>query len=162
MTVRDPAMTRIALELWAETGRRTRLPVRGFSMWPVLRSGEVVSVRHGGARPEVGQIIVVLDGDRTVAHRVIETRGSGAQLAFQTKGDTCLTADRSLAAADRIIGVIEGVVEGEVVIRRFGMEGRWGFVLALLSRAQGILCAPLRSLAVWLIGRRNRHPGIDR
>ncbi|HET6278357.1 MAG TPA: hypothetical protein VFG08_06210 [Candidatus Polarisedimenticolia bacterium] len=110
----------------------------------------------------MGQIIVVLDGDRTVAHRVIGKRRSGPQLVFLTKGDTCLTADRNLAAADRIIGVIEGVVEGELVIKRFGMDGRWGFVFASLSRAQGILCAPLRSLAVWLRGRRSRRPGLDR
>ena len=77
MTIEGLALTRIALELWADIGRQTRLPIQGRSMWPVLRSGEWVEVRHGGALPEIGQIIVFLHGKSAIAHRVIQRRQAG-------------------------------------------------------------------------------------
>jgi phage repressor protein C with HTH and peptisase S24 domain len=77
MAIRDSQLTRIALELWADLERRTELPVQGISMWPVLRSGERIVVRHGGAPPRLGQVIVILHGERVLAHRVIQWRKQG-------------------------------------------------------------------------------------
>jgi signal peptidase I len=164
VTIEGPAITRIALEMWAEIGRRTRLPVQGFSMWPVLRSGELVSVRHGGALPEIGQIIVFLDGQKAVAHRVIQRRLAGRQILFRTKGDTCLTADRAWASPDSMVGVVEGIVARDVIVKRFAMGGRWGRFLAVLSRVQGLLCTPLQFIRVRGSIRRSsrRPPGVSR
>ena len=48
------AVLEIALDVWAETGRHSRWPVQGASMWPLLQPGDVVEVAHGkqGACPE--------------------------------------------------------------------------------------------------------------
>ena len=116
-----------------------------------------MSVRHGGAQPEVGQILVFLDDERTVAHRVIRRRASGRQASYRTKGDTCLTADPSWVAEDRIVGVVEGVVEGDVIVKRRGLDGRWGAFLAALSRVQGILFSPLRLITDRMAGGQGRR-----
>lgn len=157
MTVERSTLARVALEMWAETGHTSKLPTRGFSMWPVLRPGDLLSVRHGGAPPEVGQVLVFLDGDRTVAHRVIEQRVTEGVTLFRTKGDTCLAADPDWAGGDRIVGVVEGVVEQEAIVRRAGLQGRYSAFLAALSRAQGLLCLPLHLIAVRLNGGRKRR-----
>ena len=156
MAIRNSKLTRIALELWADLERRTELPVQGISMWPVLRSGERILVRHGGAPPQIGQVIVLLHGERVLAHRVIQWRQQGRQLVLRTKGDTCLMPDPGWVDADRIVGVVEGVMKGEVLTRRSGLHGLWARMLALLSRSLGVLCFPLHALWIRLRSKKRR------
>lgn len=134
------------LTVWAEQGRRTRLPVSGMSMWPLLRSGERVVVRHGGALPKVGQVVVVLQGPRTIAHRVIAVRIRAASFEVRTKGDFTLVADPGWFGPDRLVGVIEGVEGRDGLSQRPGLQGLAGRWVARLSRLQGVLCTPLHTL----------------
>jgi hypothetical protein len=134
------------LAVWAEQGRRTGLPVRGMSMWPLLRSGERVVVRHGGASPRVGQVVVVLQGRRTIAHRVIAVRMRAASFEVRTKGDFTLVADPGWFGPDRLVGVIEGIECRDGLRQRTGLQGFTGRCVARLSRLQGALCTPLRAL----------------
>lgn len=156
VAIRDPKLTRIALELWADLERRTELPVQGYSMWPVLRSGERIVVRHGGAVPQIGQVIVILHGDRVLAHRVIQRRRQGREFVLRTKGDTCLGPDPGWADPGRIVGVVEGVMQGEVITRRTGLQGPWARFLAVLSRSLSILCSPFHAL--WIRQRSRKRP----
>ncbi|HKQ98775.1 MAG TPA: S24/S26 family peptidase, partial [Candidatus Polarisedimenticolia bacterium] len=111
------------LSKWADQQRRTELPVSGSSMWPVLRSGERIVVRHGGRPPVVGEIVVFLQQERTLAHRVIRRRGSAAEFQVRAKGDFTLVADPGWLGPDRIVGVVESVVRGGHARRRFGLRG---------------------------------------
>jgi hypothetical protein len=160
MAIRDSQLTRIALELWADLERRTELPVQGISMWPVLRSGERIVVRHGGAPPRLGQVIVILHGERVLAHRVIQWRQQGRQFALRTKGDTCLIPDPGWVDPSHVVGVVEGVKKGEVIGRRSGLDGAWARTLAMLSRSVSVLFSPLHAL--WIRCRsRTRSSGRD-
>jgi len=143
------------LAKWAEDQRRTELPVSGWSMWPVLRSGERIVVRHGGRTPVVGDIVVFLQRDRTLAHRVIRRRGEGAEFALRAKGDCTLVADPGWLGPERVVGVVEGVVRAGRVRRRPGLGGFAGAALALISGVQGALAEPIHRLRL----RRARASG---
>jgi hypothetical protein len=152
-------LVRCAVGLWAERGRRTELPARGLSMWPAIRSGDRITVRHGGANPEVGQVVlVVLDG-RRVAHRVIDRRMTDGAFQVRTKGDFTLAVDPGWTGPDRTIGVVEEVVRRGVVLRRPALHGRAARLMAGASRWQGRLCAPLQWLWFLLIARRLGRAG---
>ncbi len=143
------------LAKWAEDQRRTELPVSGSSMWPVLRSGERIVVRHGGRTPAVGDIVVFLQADRTLAHRVIRRRGEGADFALRAKGDCTLVADPGWLGPERIVGIVEAVVRDGRRRRRPGLGGFTGAALAFISGLQGTLAEPIHRLRV----RRARAAG---
>ena len=140
------ALLELALGLWASLGRRTVLQARGYSMWPAIRTGDQITVRHGGAIPEVGQVVVVQTGARSLAHRVISRRPSGGQFEVQTKGDFTLVADPEWSGPDRLVGVVESVARAGRIVRRPGIEGRAAWLMAIVSRWQGRACAPLHRL----------------
>jgi hypothetical protein len=143
------------LSKWAEDQRRTELPVAGSSMWPVLRSGERIVVRHGGRPPEVGEIVVFLQQERTLAHRVVMRRGAGDRFELRAKGDCTLVADPGWLGPERIVGVVEAVVRGGQAYGRMGLGGSLGAVLAFLSGLQGALAEPIHRLRL----RRRRAAG---
>jgi len=147
------AVARVALDVWAEEGRRTALPVQGVSMWPVLRPGDEVSIRHGGPPPEPGEIVVIFSTSRTVAHRVVARRASATGWLLQTKGDSNLSADRGWVEPGQVVGVVEGVLRSGRPIRRAGVSGRSARLLARLSRILGIVLFPLARLLGRLPGR---------
>jgi hypothetical protein len=146
---------------WAESGKRTELPALGLSMWPAIRSGDRVTVRHGGARPQVGQVIVMLLDGRPVAHRVIDCRETDGAFEVRTKGDFALVADSGWTGPDRTVGVVEEIARRGVVLRRPALDGRAARLMARASRWQGLLCAPLLRLFHPAIARRvgSRRPG---
>lgn len=151
-------LIRCAVGLWAETGKRTELPALGLSMWPAIRSGDRVTVRHGGASPEVGQVVVMLLEGRPIAHRVIERRLARGAFEVRTKGDFTLAADPGWIGPDRTVGVVEEIVRRGAALRRPCLHGRAARVLAGASRWQGLLCAPLQRLRL-LLGARRWAPG---
>lgn len=140
---RRQELIRCAVGLWAEHGRRTEWPALGVSMWPSIRTGDHVVVRHGGAEPEVGEVVVVLHEGRPLAHRVIERRQSSGGFEVRTKGDLTFAADPGWFGPDRTVGVVEQVVSRGRTLLRPPIHGRTARRIALLSRWQGALCAPL-------------------
>lgn len=149
-----------AVAIWAERGRRTELPAIGVSMWPAIRTGDRVIVRHGGAEPEVGEVVVVLLEGRPLAHRVIERRRSHGGFEVRTKGDLTLAADPGWFGPDRTVGVVEQVVRGGTTIRHPPIHGRMARLMARLSRWQGVFSAPVLKWRIlggvrrWAAGRR--------
>jgi len=154
-------LIRCAVELWAERGRFTELPAVGFCMWPTIRSGDRVTVRHGGASPEVGQVVVRILEGRATAHRVIVRRQAGDAFEVRTKGDLTLAADPGWIGPDRTVGVLVGITRQGVTLSRSRIEGRSARLLAAVSRFQGTVCAPLHRLRV-LLGSRRAGLGRDK
>jgi signal peptidase I len=134
------ALVRSVLDFWAARGRRTDLPILGTSMWPVLRSGQTITVRHAIDGIRVGQVVVILQEGRTIAHRVIAVRRTGHGAELRTKGDSTFAADPGWAGVDRIVGVVEAVAGSPA--GRIGLSGISGWMIARLSRLQGNLCRP--------------------
>jgi hypothetical protein len=152
-------LIRCVVEFWAEHGRLTELPAEGFCMWPSIRSGDRVTVRHGGASPLVGQVVVRILEGRATAHRVIDRRQVGDTVEVRTKGDLTLAADPGWIGPDRTVGVVVAITRQGVALGRPQLEGRAARVLAAVSRVQGAVCAPLHRLRV-LFG--SRRAGLDR
>jgi hypothetical protein len=145
------SVVRATLSIWAAMERRTRLPIEGRSMWPQLRDGEQVLVRHGGAEPRTGQVLVLLDRGRTVAHRtvchrIVMRRRMSGQVHLRTKGDTNLGLDPGWIEPGGIVGVVEGVVVDGRVAKRFGLDGAAARGIAALSLVTLIAYWPIQWL----------------
>ena len=75
------------------------IPVRGRSMLPSLRDGDLVTVDVDRA-PRAGDVALYLDGTTTILHRVLHV--SQASVLFQ--GDACARPDARVPH-ERILGV---------------------------------------------------------
>ncbi len=65
-----------------------RIRALGGSMFPVIRSGDVLSIRRCTAEAvQLGDVVLLHADDRLFAHRVIEKRGKRHLPSFVTRGD---------------------------------------------------------------------------
>jgi ribosomal protein S18 acetylase RimI-like enzyme len=133
----------------AERGVPLRTPVRGFSMTPFIRDGDVVTVAPLRGEPSVGQVVAVAlprDG-RMALHRVIARRGD----RWLVRGDNCPEADGDFDL-DALVGrVVRVERDGHEV--RCGVPGKaasGAALIAALSRSGWLL----RLRAGWLAARR--------
>src|SRR4030067_3161440 len=87
--------------LWQQSNESHWLPVRGFSMLPLLREGDRILVSHDLSGVKRGDIMVFQQGEGLVAHRVISiTRNHANGRVYRTKGDNCAYFDAPLSAAE--------------------------------------------------------------
>ncbi|OGO04185.1 MAG: hypothetical protein A2Y73_05210 [Chloroflexi bacterium RBG_13_56_8] len=86
-TAQRVQLTEIARQIWRGSEKRHLVPITGTSMRPLLRPGDHVWVEHGGRRIRRGDVIVFLQGDRLVAHRVLAYHVKADSWGFLTKGD---------------------------------------------------------------------------
>ncbi|MFH2100060.1 MAG: signal peptidase I [Pseudomonadota bacterium] len=111
-------------------GLRVRVRVTGGSMFPAIRSGDVVTLAPldpGSARP--GDVVLFRDvSDRLVLHRVLETgtRPDGEPWV-RTRGDSAAGEDLPVSG-DRVLGRTEAVERRPLwieVLSRARMAARW-------------------------------------
>lgn len=66
----------------------------GYSMFPYLRKGDILTVQPiPMAKIKRGDIVVFESGEKWIAHRVIKIRNSAEGLEFLLRGDTCVAFD---------------------------------------------------------------------
>jgi hypothetical protein len=130
-------------------GASFRFKVRGGSMAPLVRDGDIVMLsRCQDAKLSSGAIAAFIHpaGDRLVVHRIVGTRGG----SFLVKGDNVEGCD-GLIPGSRILGCVTR-------IERNGRNARLGLgaerkVLALFSRLRllPLLLIPVRKLyRLWI------------
>jgi len=102
------AVVEIAVEAWAETGRHSRWPVQGLSMWPLLQPDDVVEVAHDRRGSEPGDLLVYRVGARAVVHRLL-----------RRTGDLWLLGSDHLPTADALVPV-EAVIGRVIAIQTPG------------------------------------------
>jgi signal peptidase I len=76
------------IEIWRERNTVVRIPIKGNSMAPLIRSGDYVTVRAAGLsgmRP--GDVVVYLQGGGLIVHRLVKKRVAGGRNWFCQKGD---------------------------------------------------------------------------
>lgn len=82
-------------------------PVKGRSMLPNLREGDLVFVKPcSTVDVNVGDIVVYKNGDIFVVHRVIEKVVRGGEVLLMTKGDNNPFPDASLIDDEMLQGVV--------------------------------------------------------
>ncbi len=117
-----PCHARLRAELLADalrSGGVATLRVFGGSMWPWLRSGDVLSVRRKDpAHIHPGEIVLFLREGRLYAHRVIRRISHSGRAVLITKGDALPRADAPLAD-DELLGRVFRVRRAE---REFALD----------------------------------------
>ncbi len=96
------------LSIWAERGERTRCPLAGSSMAPLLQDGDILVVEHGNGDLRLGDVIVFRAGGRIKAHRLLRRRrAADGGLSYLTKGDASVGYDAPVPAEQVIGRVVE-------------------------------------------------------
>jgi hypothetical protein len=118
-------LTAAAPALVADVLRRhgqLRLRAHGCSMFPVIRSGDVLSIRYCTTEAlQPRDVVLVADGDRLFAHRLIEKRLRNDEWFLITRGDSHWRRDPPRAASTLLGQVVAIVRSGRVRDAPFSM-----------------------------------------
>ena len=92
-----------ALDKWNQAGEQHLIPIIGSSMLPLIQPGDQALVRHGHANVRRGDVIVFLQQEKMVAHRLLRIYNHGPVTTFITKGDNVPYLD-SPVNASKVVG----------------------------------------------------------
>lgn len=78
-------------------------------MWPFIRSGDIISIRHKSEKLSLGSVVAFFAGEQLIVHRVIWHKKTGYD-----KGEILVHGDASPLSIikikpDQIIGTVEYV-----------------------------------------------------
>ena len=76
-----------ALDKWSQAGQQHLVPILGKSMKPLIQPGNQVLIKHGYTNAGRGDVIVFLQKEGLVAHRLLHIYKAGSKTMFITKGD---------------------------------------------------------------------------
>lgn len=99
------------LDRWNQAGEQHLIPIVGRSMWPLIQPGDQVLVKHGYANVRRGDVIVFLQQEKLVAHRLLCIHKDCPTTTFVTKGDNTSYLD-SPVRADQIVGRVLKIKRG--------------------------------------------------
>ena len=95
--------------------------VVGRSMEPFMRLGDVALVKEVAPQElELGDVVVIDDGIRRFAHRIIEKHERGEELFFRTKGDNSEAPDYKLVSSKQVVGRVEYVIPTSAIRTKAG------------------------------------------
>ncbi len=76
------------------TGKDVMLKVGGYSMYPCLKPGDIITIRRVKSDAlKVGEIIVFETEKKWIAHRIIKINSQAGNRIFITRGDSCMKQD---------------------------------------------------------------------
>jgi signal peptidase I len=104
------------------------IPVRGDSMWPALRSGDLAGFVLLNRAPKRGDVVIARTRAGLVIHRVLRVRRGLVTL----QGDSCRRADRPIRES-ALIGVVHQVRRGDRILQ----GAQWDGLLEWLVRPVG-------------------------
>jgi len=122
-----------------------RFQARGFSMYPFIKDGDVITVSPmGEGLPGLGDVVAFVQREieKLLVHRVIRRRAN----SYFMKGDDTTAGDSPVPAAN-VLGLVTRVERGRK--RVFIGLGPERFLIALLAR-KGLMI-PLVRVAVKLL-----------
>jgi hypothetical protein len=107
-----------------ERGKTVRLRVRGWSMSPAIRDGEVVWIAPAQpSRIQPGQVVLYTGaGDRPVIHRVIQRHLCNNELCFSISSDQRVGCSDRIPAS-RVLGQVTALERGGRRISLLGWRG---------------------------------------
>ena len=87
-----------------------RLRAFGSSMFPVFRPGDVLCIRRcTDEEVQRGDVVLMRDGDRVVAHRLIDKQRHDGESFLVTRGDSLWDSD-PVRPASMLLGLVVAVV----------------------------------------------------
>lgn len=140
-----------------DQGRRFRLLIRGRSMSPMLRDGDVVEIRHVDPRRlRVGDLLLFKTADgQLVLHRYLGKQIHQGRIWLTTKGDATRQFDQPIAP-DQVLGRVTQIHRPGGVWSLEKWPARMGnYLMAKVSPYRHILGRIARGLGLHkLIGRK--------
>jgi signal peptidase I len=115
-------------------GAAIRIRVRGLSMTPFIRDGDLLTIAPLGVlRPHPGDVVAFTypDTERMAIHRVVARKDPG----WLVRGDNCQAAD-GVVLAENVLGRVVRVERGTRTVRL--AVGAGGRCIALLNRGNGL------------------------
>lgn len=132
----SPEMLDVALELWSQAGEAHYLPVKGGSMHPMLRDGDLVLVAPS-REVKIGDVVVFRHKDELITHRIlwINTNTHG-ECTLRTKGDHVLSLDAPISETE-LVGRVVAIRRGsrQLNLGAFGAD-LINKMMAILMRVQ--------------------------
>lgn len=89
-----------------KNGHAVQTLASGYSMFPFLRNGDLLTVEPVSMdKIKRGDVVVFESEEKWIAHRVIKIRSNAEGLEFLLRGDTCVTLDPPVNK-ENFIGVV--------------------------------------------------------
>ena len=83
-----------------------KLQVGGYSMFPFLKNGDIVTIKKCGIDEfKIGNVIVFKNGNKLIAHRLIKFAKVNNKKCFILKGDSCSKKDK-IITEDFVVGKV--------------------------------------------------------
>lgn len=99
------------------SGASLRFEVRGWSMYPFIRNGDVIEVAPVLIdKTCVGDVVLFRCGERLLAHRVVGQLLDGQSVRLRVRGDRFLNEDPPIAEPD-LLGQVRLVYRNRRLIR---------------------------------------------
>jgi len=139
-------------------GGDVRIPVVGSSMWPLIKTGDIIFIEPVDIEQiSIGDIIVCRRGRRMVAHRLMKKYIDNGRTVLVTKGDTFCGFDSPFFSED-VLGKVRAI---ERRTRRIMInEGLYGVInifCAKISYFSKWIYPPLRKVKHRIDNIKNRH-----
>ena len=112
-----------ALEIWKETGRKIKLMVDGDSMAPLIKAGDWIFLQPTRLdNLNLGDVVVFLQNENIVVHRLIKRRKIEGKWWLCQKGDNLL--GWAWIPEDTVLGRVESIQGANGVLSM----ARWPWV----------------------------------
>ena len=151
----------LRIELWrehVERGNLLRLSARGRSMWPAIRSGDILLVSKA-EKFGVGEILIYLREDTYFAHRLIGFHSqSGKSTQLILHGDAHRKKDRPVDERD-VVGRVVALVRGDKRIDMESWPRRFRAKCSAFHVVQVVLLPLVTGTLIRVYQAIFRHPG---
>ncbi|NJD54883.1 MAG: hypothetical protein FIA94_00580 [Nitrospirae bacterium] len=97
-------------------GYDVRISTRGMSMFPLVSTGDKITIAPGG-NYEIGDLIVFKRDDQMVCHRLVRIFAKDGNNCYQTHGDSFFHPDDPVTA-DQILGKVIQIERANVSLPR--------------------------------------------
>ncbi len=98
-------------------GYHASLPTIGSSMFPVIRTGDRITIEAVSGKPSIGDIIVFQSNGQMICHRLVKTFKKDGVQYYQTRGDAFFKRDMPITY-EHIIGRVIQIQRTNVSIYR--------------------------------------------
>jgi signal peptidase I len=101
-----------AMDFWLEFKKEHHVPIRGKSMIPILKEGDLARVVHDISDLKPGDIVIFRKGWYLIAHRVLlQFDDKSGRKLYITQGDRSKHPDSPIEECE-IVGRVVGVLRG--------------------------------------------------
>jgi signal peptidase I len=148
-----PLFTQVIIDLigapmddLAAIGTLVSFRAEGFSMYPAIRDGELVTAGPVNAdEAACGDVLLCRHSTRVLAHRLVAVNGYGSDRVLHLRGDSNGACDAPVAPAD-VIGKVLSVWRNGRCVPLCGRAARLRHTaLVALSRAKGFVASAIDS-----------------